>query len=128
MSLSLTGAPKGEIKGQEEEQEKNDDKLDHKDESEIKNNDNLVITMDNTICGKILIALSEARVEINNSIIDGKGTKNAITCYLSKMENSTIFGRSNFVILELASNVMFTDSLIVKRHQIGCVRFCYISP
>ena len=89
-------------------------------------NDNLVVTLESTICGTILIHQSEAQVKITNSILDGKGSSAALTCYKSRIENSTIFGKVKLEVLELASNTMFTDLVTVNRRQTGCVRFCYI--
>jgi len=91
-------------------------------------NDNLDIFLDSTICGKIAIFESEAKVKLIDSIIDGKGSSNnALTCHTARIENSTIFGGSvELFNLELASNVMFTEKVMVMLTQKGCVRFCYI--
>ena len=92
-------------------------------------NENLVVSLDSTISGRIFMTQSEAKVKLNNSIVDGKGSVDALACYqCTAMENSTIFGRVNFSILELASNIIFTDIVLVKRLQTGCVRFCYVPP
>ncbi len=50
----------------------------------------------------------------------------ALKCYKAIIENSTIFGKVNVDILELASNTIFTDIVVAKRRQLGCVRFCHI--
>ena len=95
--------------------------------SSIEGNNRLRILLDNTICGTILIVPSvEAHVQMNNSILDGKGSKIALTCFKSKLENCTLFGHVHTSIMETASNVMFYDAVNVTRTQEGCVRFCHI--
>ena len=89
-------------------------------------NNDLVITLDHTIIGRINITESEAQLKIIDTIVDGKGTEDALNCYRAIIENSTIFGKVNVNILELASNTIFTDKIIAKRRQLGCVRFCHI--
>ena len=76
--------------------------------------------------GRIHITNSEAQLKIVDTILDGKGVKDALTCYKAIIENSTIFGKVNVDILELASNTIFTDMVFAKRRQLGCIRFCYI--
>jgi hypothetical protein len=93
-----------------------------------KNNNGLVVSIEKSICGRILIVNSEAKVDIKNSIVDAKASKNALTCYKSRLENCTILGSVSVVILELASNVLFTDVVMVKRRQLGCIRFSYLPP
>jgi hypothetical protein len=95
--------------------------------SSIKGNNRLRILLENTICGTILVVPSvEAHVQMNNSILDGKGSKIALTCFKSKLENCTLFGHVHVSIMETASNVMFYNTVNVGRTQQGCVRFCHI--
>lgn len=89
-------------------------------------NENLIVSLESTICGRILLTQSEAKVKLINSIVDGKGGSSALKCYKSAMENSTIFGSVDLFILELASNIMFTNIVMAKRIQLGCVRFSYV--
>lgn len=99
--------------------------------------DSLNISLNSTICGTIIAATAtsslssspsiETEIQLNNSILDGKGSNTALDCFKSNMENSTIFGKVKLIILEMASNVMFTDIVTVRRLQQGCVRFCYIA-
>ncbi len=107
-------------------------------------NNELTITLDHTISGRINIINSEAKLKVLDSIIDRKqlthhtsdaGKKeifdpikdNALNCYrIAEIQNSTIFGKTHSTILDLASNSIFTDIVIVERHQMGCIRYCYI--
>ncbi len=89
-------------------------------------NDDLQVFINRSIIGRIRLAKSQAKIKIMDSIVDGPGSLNAITCYKALIENSTIFGKSNITILELASNSIFTDIVYTLRRQLGCVRFCYI--
>ena len=73
-------------------------------------NNDLIITLDHTICGRINTQGSEAKLKIINSIVDGKKVMyidesgkvkyddsindNALNCYRSAViENRTIFGQ-----------------------------------
>ena len=77
--------------------------------------------------GRIDSSSSGASLKIVDSIVDGKGAIEAIRCItISSIENTTIFGKVSSIILDLASNSLFTDILDIDRRQQGCVRFCYI--
>jgi hypothetical protein len=99
-------------------------------------NDGLLVTLRRSISGKIALTGSEAKLIINDSIVDSKeaGAEHqdiipedaAIECFITKIENSTIFGKVNVDLLELASNSIFTDIVKTKRRQQGCVRFSFI--
>jgi hypothetical protein len=89
-------------------------------------NDNLNILLTRTIIGRIYMTNSEAKLEVIDSIIDGKGSLDTLTCYNLKSEGSTIFGKVNVSILELASNTIFTDTVLSNRLQVGCMRFCHV--
>jgi hypothetical protein len=91
-------------------------------------NDYLQIFVIRSIVGSVHIVESEAQVIVLDSIIDGgKGSENeALTCYKAILKNSTLIGKVNVTILELASNCIFTDKVLSTRRQIGCVRFCHI--
>jgi hypothetical protein len=92
------------------------------------NNNNLQVFIDYTICGRISVSDSEAKIKINDSIIDGKGINPALNCRETSIENSTIFGKVTVTQISLASNSIFTDLLIAERRQQGCVRFSYVPP
>ncbi len=107
-------------------------------------NSNLVIILDNTICGRIDTSNSHASLKIKNSIVDGskiltydtdsKKVKydeitedNAVQCFrISEITNGPVFGKVNASIMDLASNSIFTGKIKIKRLQTGCMRFCYI--
>lgn len=71
---------------------------------------------------------SDARLSAIDSIIDGKGQHEAIEAYSAKLENTTVFGKTRVYKLNLASNVIFTDTVSSTITQEGCVRFSYIPP
>ena len=91
-------------------------------------NNNLQVFIDYTICGRINVSDSEAKIKINDSIIDGKGINPALNCRETSIENSTIFGKVTVTQIGLVSNSIFTDLLIVERRQQGCVRFSHVPP
>ena len=91
------------------------------------NNNNLLkITINRSILGRIDSSSCDARLKIDESIVDGKGIIDAIRCTSANIENATIFGKISSIILDLASNSIFTDIINIDRIQQGCVRFCYI--
>jgi hypothetical protein len=91
-------------------------------------NNNLRVFIDYSICGRINVLNSEAKIKINNSIIDWKGVHTALSCRETSIENSTIFGKVTVTKIDLISNSIFTDILIAERRQQGCVRFSYVPP
>ncbi|MBO3457583.1 hypothetical protein G7B40_009155 [Aetokthonos hydrillicola Thurmond2011] len=91
-----------------------------------KNNSNLAIAIDNSICGAINIADTVPHLEIVDSIIDRGYKQTAITAFDTHAEitTTTIFGATTLRSLE-ASNSLFLEKLTVLRQQDGCMRFCY---
>jgi hypothetical protein len=99
-------------------------------------NDNLLVTLRHSITGKITLTGSEGKLISTDTIIDIKAAgaehqdikpdDSAIRCFSAKIENSTIFGKVNIDLLELASNSIFTGTVKARRRQQGCVRFSYI--
>lgn len=93
----------------------------------------LEITIDRTICGPISLNNTVPKLSIIDSIIDKGSTKpeqqepQAILAPGSEVEikTTTIFGMTTVRNLE-ASNSLFTEKVIVLRHQNGCIRFSYL--
>ena len=106
----------------------------------------LHISLHRTICGSIITegsevdcsAKPETELDISDSIIDEKdaaaavnangdtSSSMAIGCYKIKIENSSVFGKVNAVLVDIVSNSIFTDLVRVERRQQGCMRFSYI--
>jgi hypothetical protein len=95
-------------------------------DSNNQNNHNLKIFINRSIMGRVDSSSSGAALKIFDSIVDGKGVIKAIRCNYANIENTTIFGKVSSIIIDLASNSIFTDIVDVDRRQQGCVRFCYI--
>lgn len=111
-------------------------------------NDKLAVIIDKSITGKINSANSESKLNISNSIIDAKEEAivfqhfdnsaeklkyllkehdYALDCdIISNIENSTVFGKVNSIIIDQASNTIFTEPVTVMRRQRGFLRYCYI--
>jgi hypothetical protein len=49
----------------------------------------------------------------------------ALSCYELKLDNSSVLGETDTVLLDLASNAIFTGNVLTRRVQSGCVRFSY---
>ena len=89
------------------------------------------VEIDRCILGRVqLEAGGEAR--ITSSILDA--TDEDGVAYAAKngaggrlrIENSTVIGRVNTEVLELASNTIFLGRVTARRKQEGCVRFSYL--
>jgi hypothetical protein len=95
---------------------------------EVKGNDDLIVGINRTIIGGIDMSKSSAKLKVIDSIIDKKGDSSmqALVCKSVIIENSTIFGKVKVDSMDLASNTIFTDNVLVQRRQKGCMRFSYI--
>jgi hypothetical protein len=96
------------------------------DGTESNNNHSLKISINRSITGRIESMASGAALKLVDSIVDGKGEIEAIRCTSAIIENSTVFGKVTCVVMGLASNSIFTDTLNIDRRQQGCLRFCFI--
>lgn len=81
------------------------------------------IVKDDTVCVQ-----SDASLAAQDSIIDAAKGNMAIIARSAKIENTTVFGKTEVDGLRLASNTIFTDAVTAKMTQEGCVRFSYIPP
>jgi hypothetical protein len=92
-------------------------------------NDRLEIYLERTICGPITLATPVPRLHIAESVVDaGAGSsQGAIAAPGTALEvqASTVLGRTSARELE-ASDSLFTEKVTVGRHQVGCLRFCYV--
>jgi hypothetical protein len=94
----------------------------------VQDNNSLLVVLNNTISGKITMHNSMGQLVLKDTIVDkGSNGTFAVQCFEASLENSTLFGKSYFDILNHSSNVIFTDTVRVKRRQEGCVRFSYIA-
>lgn len=104
--------------------------VDHGDHTEsVRDNSAfLEINISHSIFGRISTLNSDASISLDNSIVDAKGSIEAVLCdNIFQSENCTIFGKVYSLILGMASNTLFTDNLIIHRRQQGCIRFSYLS-
>ncbi|TFH51550.1 MAG: hypothetical protein E4G89_02050 [Methanothrix sp.] len=88
--------------------------------------DGTSIEMQSCIIGPINLKSKFSRLEIWESIIDGKGGE-AISgkCVELKLQASTVLGKTAAMALE-AENSIFTGMVTATRGQAGCIRFCYL--
>jgi hypothetical protein len=90
-------------------------------------NDRLRISVAGSIIGAISLPDTVPELNIEDSIVDRAGDI-AISAFGSAVtiDNSTILGRTEMRNLE-ASEVIFSEPVLVERRQVGCVRFSYVS-
>jgi hypothetical protein len=91
------------------------------------NNDELLVRLERTICGPIKLPASVKQLQVEESIVDGRGGK-AIQAPGARadLEASTFFGGIDHVRMLEAGNCIFTSPVISELRQAGCVRFCYL--
>jgi len=89
-------------------------------------NDELVVSLERSICGKIKLPASVKQLQVNESIVDGL-SKAAIHAPGARadLQASTFFGGVYAKMLE-AGNSIFTKKATSKLRQTGCVRFCFL--
>lgn len=90
--------------------------------------DELTLRLERTICGSVASKNTRAALEAKDSIMDGKGERPAISFYRAKIECCTVFGSISVVLMDLASNSIFSGPAMAERLQKGCARFCYVPP
>lgn len=82
-----------------------------------------------TVTDSIIDALIHSREEENSPCIaiaaNDEGDKTGPPTILKR---TTIFGEVKVKELSLTSEVIFVDPVVVKRRQIGCIRFSYVPP
>ena len=96
-------------------------------------NSRLEITLYRSICGPLYLTDTVPKLSIADSIIDkgltgGKEQQlEAISASGTEVEikTTTVLGRTTVRNLE-ASNTIFTEKVIVRRHQKGCIRFSHV--
>jgi hypothetical protein len=98
---------------------------------DVVTNDRLEIYLERTICGPITLATTVPRLHLTASVVDaatdGRSSQGAITAPGTALavQASTVLGRTSARELE-ASDSLFTEKVTVGRHQVGCLRFCYV--
>jgi hypothetical protein len=138
--LHCTLIPGGKLNEQGEPEDKDFKSITVKSE-----NVHLEIKIDKSITGPLKIPDDIKKLVIQDSIIDAmtytqndnglapyaisspnKSRKNDVYGPSTHIERSTIIGKITIKELQLASEVIFSDPLNVKRRQEGCVRFSYV--
>jgi hypothetical protein len=98
----------------------------------VDGNPELVVTLHRSISGSLALP-SIAALHITESIIDGaqagaleEDEHVAIRTSRLVIEASTVLGRTSVVLIDSASNVLFSERVQAQRTQAGCVRFCFV--
>lgn len=99
------------------------------------------ITIAHSIIGTIYVVADEVqmdpvRIAITDSIVDATsndrvaiGAPNLPFAFaMLSIARSTVFGAVHTHALALAENAIFMGDLQAARRQVGCVRFCYVTP
>ena len=99
------------------------------------------VVIQRTILGSIQVSQDEVGtdpipIRITDSILDATGPEReavgAPTWPLAHavltVQRSTVFGEIHAHAVELAENSVFVGRIRVARRQLGCMRFCYVTP
>lgn len=104
------------------------------------------ISIEHTILGSIQVVADQVNrdpmtLHISDSILDATGSVcDSPTCLalsssdwtlahaVLTIERSTVFGHIHTHAIELAENCIFMGLVKVARRQLGCMRFCYVTP
>lgn len=109
-------------------------------------NSNACVVIEHSIVGSIQVNNDEVmtdpvRIRVSDSILDATGADcDSPECEaigaaglarahaVLRIVRSTVIGRVMVHAIELAENSIFISTVAVARRQIGCMRFCYVSP
>lgn len=101
------------------------------------------ISIEHSIVGSILVDQDEVktdplRLNVSDSIIDAtrlddyalgaSGSGNRVAHVTLTIARCTVMGEVRTHAIQLAENSIFMSRVKVARSQIGCMRFCYVSP
>lgn len=104
------------------------------------------ITVERSIVGSIQVNNDEVRTDpirlrVSDSVIDATGADcdspqcealgaagSRIAFATARFERCTIIGRVMTHAVELGENSLFLGRMTVARRQLGCLRFCYVTP
>ncbi|HEV3050261.1 MAG TPA: hypothetical protein VGX50_08145, partial [Longimicrobium sp.] len=99
------------------------------------------VAVERTILGSIQVSMDEVgadpvAIRIADSILDATGNEleavGAPTWPLAHAEltilRTTVFGEIQAHAIRLAENSIFMGRIRVARRQLGCMRFCYVTP
>lgn len=101
------------------------------------------LIIEHSIVGSILadqneVATDPLRVSITDSIVDAtredldaigvSGSGRAVAHVQLTIARCTVIGAVSAHAIELAENSIFLGRIKVARTQIGCIRFCYVTP
>ena len=77
----------------------------------------------------IRICISDSIVDATGPELEAIGTPDCPVGYaLLTILRSTVFGQVQVHAIELAENCIFEGRITVARRQLGCMRFCYVTP
>lgn len=84
-----------------------------------------IVEIERCITGRLALA-NNVNVIVRDSIVDGLGAGlDVVTGDAASIERSTIIGATRVRQLDLGSESIFTETIMVQRRQIGCMRFSY---
>jgi hypothetical protein len=77
----------------------------------------------------IRICISDSILDATDPVLEAIGTPDCPVGYaILTILRCTVFGQVQVHAIELAENCIFEGRITVARRQLGCIRFCYVTP
>jgi hypothetical protein len=105
------------------------------------------VRIEHSILGSILVSANEAgidpiHIDLSDSILDAtdhadcdrpecealNGPDSSVAYVMASFRRCTVLGRVHTRAIRFAENSLFLNRVWVARRQVGCMRFCYVSP
>ena len=99
------------------------------------------VTVEKTILGSIQVSLDEVgtdpvSIHVTDSILDATSPEREavgapswpLAHAVLTIQRTTVFGEVHAHAIELAEDSIFHGRIHVARRQLGCMRFCYVTP
>ncbi len=99
------------------------------------------VTVERTILGSIQVSQDEVGtdpipIRLSDSILDATSPEREavgapawpLAHAILTVERATVFGEIQTHAIELADNSVFVGTIQVARRQLGCMRYCYVTP
>ncbi|HEX8194149.1 MAG TPA: hypothetical protein VF552_14740 [Allosphingosinicella sp.] len=93
-------------------------------------NPELAMTLDHCLCGPLALDARIPELALDSTIVQAGASGVAIAAEGARttIQSSSLFGRVDPIREIWASSSLFTDVVMARRTQAGCVRFCYVPP
>lgn len=90
-------------------------------------NQRLGVALERCMSGPLALPPDTGTLAVRDSMVDSSGTATpAVAAGTVTIERATILGATTALVLELASDTIFTGTVVAARRQEGCVRYSHV--